>query len=73
MELTREEYSQLEPFLLALGVRTRMTSLYNGIMTIQAENAYRSSLIWANQEARERIRKEAEELLELKELNRYKL
>lgn len=48
LELTRKEYNALEPFLLALGVRTRSTmSHYKSgveILKIQAENPYKTSL-----------------------------
>ena len=43
LELTQEEFAQLEPFLKALGVRCR-TPLWdsNGNMIIEAENPYKT-------------------------------
>lgn len=49
LELTQSEYAALEPFLLALGVRTRSTSYWvedgSTVCKIQAENPYKVSLI----------------------------
>lgn len=48
LELTQDEYAALEPFLLALGVRTRTTSFWaedgSIVCKIQAENPYKTSL-----------------------------
>lgn len=48
LELTQDEYAALEPFLLALGVRTRTTSCWvedgSIVCKIQAENPYKTSL-----------------------------
>ena len=40
LELTPEEYESLDGFLRGVGVRSRITKSYNGIVTIQAENPY---------------------------------
>lgn len=48
LELTQDEYDALEPFLLALGVRSRTTSSWvEGdliVNKIQADNPYKVSL-----------------------------
>lgn len=43
LQLTQEELKQLEPFLLALGVRCRISQdNFNGECVIQAENVYKT-------------------------------
>jgi len=42
IKVSKDEYKALEPFLLALGVRTRVTIISNGEYTIQAENSYKT-------------------------------
>ena len=43
LQLTQEELKQLEPFLLALGVRCRISQdNFNGEYVIQAENVYKT-------------------------------
>ena len=40
LELSVDDYYKLERFLLKLGVRSRMISMYQGNCLIQAENVY---------------------------------
>ena len=42
LELNADEYKALEPFLLTLGVRSRVTMIEQGQYTIQAENVYKT-------------------------------
>ncbi len=42
LKLTADEYKTIEPFLLAHGVRTRVTIIEGGEYTIQAENTYKT-------------------------------
>ena len=42
LKLTANEYKVIEPFLLAHGVRTRVTMIENSEYTIQAENTYKT-------------------------------
>ncbi len=42
LKLTADEYKTIEPFLLAHGVRTRVTMIENREYTIQAENTYKT-------------------------------
>ena len=42
LSLTADEYKVIEPFLLAHGVRSRVTMISGGVYTIQAENTYKS-------------------------------
>lgn len=73
MQLTREEYSQLEPFLLALGVRTRMTMIDSGIITVEAQNVYEEAMpIWADQRVKAGFQEKAEKMLTPDELNKYR-
>ena len=51
LELTSDEYRILEPFLLSLGVRTRVTKWDSKKIVIQAENVFNSC--WISQIARE--------------------
>lgn len=45
LKLTRDEYKALEPFLLALGVRSRVTQIdTDRTYTIQAENVFKSCM-----------------------------
>ncbi|MBR4606341.1 MAG: hypothetical protein IKO41_08985 [Lachnospiraceae bacterium] len=43
--LSREEYGQLEPFLLKLGVRSRITQETESAIVIQAENVFNNCFI----------------------------
>ena len=45
LKVSKDEYKVLEPFLLALGVRTRITTIEGNEYTIQAENSYKT---WMN-------------------------
>ena len=45
LSLTWDEYEQLEPFLIKLGVRTRSIISDRNGLTIQGENPYKT---WAN-------------------------
>ena len=42
LKLTVDEYKVIEKFLLAHGVRSRVTMIENGEYTIQAENTYKT-------------------------------
>ena len=42
LKLTADEYKVIEPFLLAHGVRTRVTMIESSEYTIQAENSYKT-------------------------------
>lgn len=44
MELTMEQYKELESILSAIGIETRITRLSNGTVEWQARNSYRD---WA--------------------------
>lgn len=44
LELSVDDYYELERFLLKLGVRSRMTSIYQGHCVIQAENVYQEDM-----------------------------
>lgn len=41
LTLTADDYWKLEPFLKALGIRTRMTKMYGNEVTIQGDNPYK--------------------------------
>lgn len=74
LQLTREEYEQLEPFLRQLGIRCRATMWDSKEMTIQAENPYKYQLHSAavvNSEIK-RYEQYADELMTDKCLNLYK-
>lgn len=49
LELTQDEYKALEPFLVALGVRSRATMWMGETVKIQAENPYKE---WISREDR---------------------
>lgn len=53
LEVTEKEYKMLEPFLLGLGVRSRITKSYkkgeDWMVVIQGENPYR---FWIGQNER---------------------
>lgn len=73
LELTEEEYKALDGFLRGVGVRSRRTSSYNGVVTIQAENPYQRNLIRYFYHNGKNILKFADEEMTDKEIARYKL
>ena len=42
LELPAEDFEKLRPFLFELGVLSRVTMMYDGRVTIQAENPYKN-------------------------------
>ena len=73
LELTEEEYKALDGFLRGVGVQSRRTTSYNGVVTIQAENPYKTELIcYGRIHTAENILKFADEAMSEKEIMRYK-
>lgn len=76
LELTEEDYSQLEGFLVKLGVRTRRVSSDWGAGTtvIQAENPYKVQLdLYSKYHTAESILAFADEKMTDDEVARYKM
>lgn len=74
LQLTQEEYKQLEPFLRQLGIRCRTTTWDSKEMTVQAENPYKYQLHSAavgNSEIK-RYEQYADELMTDKYISLYK-
>ena len=40
MALSKEEYKAIEPYLIGIGVRTRVAAIKGGVYYIQADNPY---------------------------------
>lgn len=78
LKLTADEYRAIEPFLLSLGVRTRMTKGYyeNGveILEIQGENPYKESLfpVKSQNDVLKQARDYAERMMEFDSIAWYK-